>query len=405
MKFFSQLGKQVDDLWRRRNYDERLFPLVATQALAEYPPGDYVSPYDVVRWALREREGYPPINEEAFGEPPVVVFRGRRFYIEVLFWVDGATSIHEHAFSGAFHVLDGSSIHTQFSFALQRRINTRIRLGRLETTKLEYLRQGDTRPIKQGESFIHSLFHLDRPSVSVVIRTRREGSAPQYSYLRPGLSYDRFFRDEQLEKQLRFLTMLLHTQPKRALEAVRDILRYTDYYGAWKVAEIAYYAFEEGKRRSAFVALLQEKHGALADPIVAAMNEIGHRRRMIELRKTITNADHRFFLALLLNLSSRTEMFQMIATRYPKRDPRQVIMRWMEEITSYDGKAPLPVPFGSGTLEVFCGLLEGKEPRSVAKAIANSAATPAEAERLRVTVVDLCQIFAKSMFRDLLFAA
>lgn len=405
MEFFTQLGHRIDDLWRRNNYDEAAFADVATEALADKPPARHVESYDIVRWALRQKEERLPVNNESFGEPPVMLFQGRRFYVEALFWVDGTTSIHQHAFAGAFHVLDGSSIHTEFHYETRQRINDKILLGELETANLEYLNRGETRPITEGQRFIHSLFHLDRPSVTIVVRTPGEGWGPQYSYFRPGLAVDPFFADTQLTKQLKLMGMLLATQPKRALAAARDILRHTDFYGALKLAQLAYHQLEEGAPREGFVALLDEHHGALTRPLVAALDDIGHRARIIDLRKTMTNPEHRFFLALLMNLSSRSEMLAMVAARFPRRDPQEVIMRWMAEITRHDGKAPLPVPFGSGTLEVFSGLLAGTPPSAVARTIAKTGANPKESKQLHSTVVDLCEVFAGSMFRDLLFAA
>jgi hypothetical protein len=44
------------------------------------------------------------------------VYAGRRFYVEVVFWAEGTTAIHQHSFSGAFQVLVGSSIHTLYGF-------------------------------------------------------------------------------------------------------------------------------------------------------------------------------------------------------------------------------------------------------------------------------------------------
>ena len=41
--------------------------------------------------------------EAAFGNPPVTLFAGLRFHIDVYFWLDGTTEIHQHAFAGRLH--------------------------------------------------------------------------------------------------------------------------------------------------------------------------------------------------------------------------------------------------------------------------------------------------------------
>ena len=98
------------------------------------------------------------------------MYRGRGFYIDVLFWLDGTTNIHQHGFWGAFQVLAGSSVHCRFGFDLAEEINHRLRIGKLRLLETELLGLGAIRKILGGELFIHSLFHLDRPSVSIVIR-------------------------------------------------------------------------------------------------------------------------------------------------------------------------------------------------------------------------------------------
>ncbi|MFN2514442.1 MAG: hypothetical protein ABR568_23900, partial [Pyrinomonadaceae bacterium] len=47
--------------------------------------------------------------EGRFGNPPITLFAGPRFHIDVYYWLDGTTSIHQHSFTGAFQVLLGSS--------------------------------------------------------------------------------------------------------------------------------------------------------------------------------------------------------------------------------------------------------------------------------------------------------
>jgi hypothetical protein len=68
------------------------------------------------------------------------------------------------------------------------------------------MRTGDVRQILSGDRFIHSLFHLDRPSVTMVVRTKHDsGTDPQYSYFPPGIAYDPFVADERLSRLVRFL--------------------------------------------------------------------------------------------------------------------------------------------------------------------------------------------------------
>src|SRR5262249_44090820 len=183
------LGDLVQDRWRARRYDDATFPAIAEAALRELPPAEHLGAYDPLTW-LVQASTIPKqrVEMEPFGQPPVQVYVTSRFFIETLYWIDGTTAIHQHAFNGAFHVLAGSSIHCLYSFDERTRMNSAVLLGELRRDALELLTRGDTRPILAGRAMRHSLFHLDRPSVTVVVRTYNVAdSGPQYNYSLPGL--------------------------------------------------------------------------------------------------------------------------------------------------------------------------------------------------------------------------
>src|SRR4030095_11070923 len=98
------------------------------------------------------------------GDPPITLFSGPRFYIDIYFWLDGMTSIHQHSFAGAFHVILGSSLHSQYGFELKQTINAHLASGEITLQGVQLLEKGETRMILPGQQFIHSLFHLDRPT-------------------------------------------------------------------------------------------------------------------------------------------------------------------------------------------------------------------------------------------------
>src|SRR4030095_10603662 len=109
-----------------------------------------------------------------------------KFHIDIYYWLDGTTTIHQHGFSGAFQVFLGSSVHSQYSFEHERRITPHFSVGRVCLNSVELLKEGDIRTIIPGRRFIHSLFHLDRPSATITIRTYETPSAlPQYDFLKP----------------------------------------------------------------------------------------------------------------------------------------------------------------------------------------------------------------------------
>lgn len=127
MQFFANLGSLVEERWKEKNYDEDSFPEIAFQALVEKNPSENVDPWDIIRWCHTTHE-WPSQHDVdgKFGNPPLTLFAGPRFLVDVYYWVDGTTSIHQHSFSGAFHVLQGSSIHSQYRFENEQKIPTQV---------------------------------------------------------------------------------------------------------------------------------------------------------------------------------------------------------------------------------------------------------------------------------------
>src|SRR3954449_11680736 len=206
--FFSELGRTVLERWKRENFSLGEFSEIARAALDERPPAKQVDLAAVLRDFLLSEE-QPSQTESDFGEPELVVYSHPRFYIQLLFWMDGTTAIHQHEFSGAFHVMHGSSIHARYEFEKPRPVTPYLRLGKLRVKTMGLLETGSTVPIGSGQKDIHSLFHLDSPSVTVVVRTQHDpGTGPQFNYLPPHIAIDPHFSDKLTMRRKQLLDVL-----------------------------------------------------------------------------------------------------------------------------------------------------------------------------------------------------
>ncbi len=333
MQAFSDLGEKIGRRWRARNYDESVFASIAFEELTGSEVLTRFSGDDVVTWVLRN-QAIPPQNYTGFGQPPVVLYRGHEFYIEALFWFDSTTAIHQHAFSGAFGVLQGSSVHTLYGFTQGERVSSRLLLGSLDYLDCEVLRRGDVRAISAGNGFIHSLFHLEQPSVSVVVRTSAElEQNPQYTYFRPGLAIDPFYEPEPMMTQLRVLEVVRATRGANALMMAADtLLDGADFWFAYRLlAQVYQPLLEEGiwpeleKRARA-------RFGERVDFLQSIFEERQRQHNIIARREQIHDQDHRFLLALLLNIPTREGIFRLIAMRHNADAPRELISRWLGEL-------------------------------------------------------------------------
>ncbi|MGZ8982209.1 MAG: hypothetical protein ACXW2D_15805 [Burkholderiaceae bacterium] len=402
MRFFDDLGRALEARWMALGFDERRFPALAEETLRSSAPHRQVTASEIIRWVTQSSSIPTLVYGSTFGEPAITVFRGQRFYIEVLFWVDSTTAIHQHSFSGAFMVLAGSSIHTRFRFRTRQRINSHISLGVLSRDRTEYLRTGDSHQISPGDGLIHSLFHLDRPSVSLVVRTDHEPGGPQFSYYPPGLAVDPFYKEPILESQLQLLQMLRKTGSADFFVACADVLQHTDYYGATQLFFQHYEHLREHHPRelSRLLAIATRRHGKRTAPWRQVFAEFTRSQEIAALRATVQNPDHRFFLALLMNVADQRTVYRLIARRFPRRDPRRVVLTWVKQLAAQSKKTSIPIDLDDDSLVVFEWLLDHLPTRQILARV-KRLTTPAAFAEQKVNVTELLDRLHTSLFRPL----
>ena len=346
MEEFENLGAIVESRWKAVNYSEAAFPDVAATALAEADLPAHLDPWEIIRW-VHTATTIPEQHDVdgRFGDPPITLFSGARFYIDIYFWLDGTTTIHQHSFTGAFQVLLGSSIHSRYSFHEDKVINEHFSVGTLSLEEVQLLKVQDVRTIRAGRNFIHSLFHLDRPSATITIRTDHTPSAAvQYDYRKPHVALDPFFRNPLLSKKLQTVALLLSMKHKKADAMIGDLVCASDFHTAYFVLQETYQRLQSnemdelfglslGKERfEAILKKCRDTHGELTDLILPVLEEQERQLSIIRRRGTITSDEHRFFLALLLNIQSRAKILQLVKQRFPDQDPIETILDWVEEL-------------------------------------------------------------------------
>ncbi|MFY9607511.1 MAG: hypothetical protein WAU45_02710 [Blastocatellia bacterium] len=379
MQYFNELGSLVEQRWKDQNYDEKVFPDIAAQALSDTDPNNHVSPWEIIRWLFTSTHipGQMDITSE-FGNPPVTVYTGPRFHIDVYFWLDGTTSTHQHAFCGAFHVLLGSSIHCRYTFRDRRPINQHFLVGRTVLESVDLLETGAIKRILAGEQYIHSLFHLDRPSATICVRTYHTASgAPQYNYRRPYFGIDPFFKEPLLIKQVRSASLLLKMQHPDTDALLCELLARADFQTTFTILDTVHpdmtgnwleksFGVSKGEQRfEGLLEIARRRHGELVDLIFPVFEETQRQHNLVYRRELITSYEHRFFLALLLNVPDRVKVLELVKQRFPDRDPVETITDWVDELakTRVMGSAEANVlginHFDDDYLLVFQCMLEG----------------------------------------------
>jgi len=253
--------------------------------------------------------------DQAFGQPGVTLFSSTDFEIEALFWRNATPAIHQHSFAGAFCHLAGRSVHCTYAFEPEDALGG-VTTGQLTRQRLDILRPGQAIEIPMGAELIHSVFHVDNPSVTLVVRTHQE-QMPEMTYLPPGLSYDTSGRTLALHKKLQLLDTLSMTShpdyPSVAsamleqgglFEAFSILIRLGGHDGNTTV-------FDDASR------MLSRRFEGFSgiETVLAAAQEERHRCRLVARRLAMTEAEDRILLALLLGcenaqslLASATEI-------------------------------------------------------------------------------------------------
>ena len=330
--FFKELGDNILQLWKRENFSLEKFPQIATAALVKQPPAKRVDLPALMRDFLLN-EHHPAQTDSPFGEPELVVYNHARFYIQLLFWMDGTTAIHQHAFSGAFHVMHGSSIHAHYSFEKARPITPYMSVGDVRMTQIEILETGRTVPIASGHATIHSLFHLDSPSITVVVRTQHDpGTGPQFNYHPPHMAIDPSHSDLLTMRRTQLLDVLEAAEDQGYAELVLEMLADLDFERGFYILRHCMEYLQQLDEWDTAIKLFKKKHGPLAAGVAATLQEEVRRNNIKAMRASIIEPEHRFFLALLMNAPTRADLLKLIAQRFGKQSPLDIVLRWAEEL-------------------------------------------------------------------------
>lgn len=348
IRIFEEMGADLERRWRAADYDESSFPRLAEVTLAQFDAPNHVDPWDIVRWIHTATSLPAQLDRGAtFGDPPLTLFSGSRFVIDVYFWLDGTTLVHQHAFSGAFQVLLGSSLQSQFEFVEERKVNEHMSLGQVTLLQVQLLAKGDTQQILPGHHLTHSVFHLDRPSATITIRTKATPSAGvQFELHRPYIAEDGFFREPFTLRKEQTVSLLLASKKKEEADPmIGDLAASSDLQTAYHVLGAAFqnltgnpfealFGISPGRDRFAgILARARETHGDAIDRIQAVLEERERVRDLTGRRSMIASAEHRYLLALALNVSGRERVLDLVRRRFPEREPVRAIVAWIDELS------------------------------------------------------------------------
>lgn len=380
MELFQRLGESIERRWLEINYDEERFPALAKEELEKADIPSKLSSWEVIDWTLvqyelpRQRDVYAK-----FADPPITIFSGLRFEVDVYFWFEGTTAIHEHSFCGAFQVMEGSSIHSWYEFEPHESINTFLQIGEMRLKTCELLNKSDAHEIRAGSQYIHGLFHLEHPSATIVVRTDRSPlNQPQLSYHKPGFAIDPFFEQDTSIKKLQAMATLFRASRPETDELVTRMLASSDLQSSYWILMSLRHLLKANPlselfklespavRFEKFLNIVTKRHGKAAKMLPLVFAHQDTLEEIMTRRSYVTDPEQRFFMALLLNVDGREQIFSLIKQRFPDADPIEKVLDWtfdlsQTRVVGVEVSNALGIPdFGDDEMTVLEGILSGR---------------------------------------------
>jgi hypothetical protein len=141
------------------------------------------------------------------------------------------------------------------------------------------------------------------------------------------------------------------------------------------IAEL--FKLDEPKTRfDTFLDLVIDKHGKTAEILRPVFAHMDMQDEIVSRRAYVTQPEHRFLIALLMNIDSREMIFKLIKTRYPDAEPIEKILDWIFDLSQtrvvgIETTNALGLPdFGDAEMSALEGLLNVKTDDEIAAGFA-----------------------------------
>lgn len=311
LPIINDVGEAIRKNWSKYNYTEDALPEVATHELSQSALHSQIHPEDILDLALLADPSISAYQTDSnFGDLQLILYRHARFFIEVLYWVEGTTAIHDHGFSGAFTVLHGSTINAEYGFSNINKINHHFYLGELSDPIVRQLKQGSIETIYSGKRFIHAAFHLENPTISIVVRTHQDDDAmPQFEYRGKHLRIVRDFAPEFAKKiqSLRFIEL---NNPKKFSNCFIRVFTDSPTDDRYWMLRAFYMSLRQDIRLWEF--LLNMQKDEMVHKLLDSIEEERLLIQGVKLRANIQDPDLRYFIALLLNIPTWNGLVEFV---------------------------------------------------------------------------------------------
>ena len=324
---FESMAGAVEHAWAATNRSPDDLPLIAAEVLDRHRTElTRLSFADIAEEALATRG--PQLNADSpFGNPPITWLMADHFCIESYLWLENSTGIHDHGFNGAWMNLVGHSIHRQFQFDGAETLSPSLRVGSLNPVNWEVLEPGDIRQIPRGSEFIHDLFHLHRPTVTLIIRSfskhSRDAPRLQQSYTGFGdcsFARDSFGRPDWEVLQKRLMYSLDAVTPDLAFDLFSRRLGEDSLETALMMLKFIILHLKP-EPRAAYLRAFKAAYGPVAGRLVEALLLYRQNYTLLLFRRLAEDPEDMLLFGLLREPTDLTTVLERISTTTKASNP------------------------------------------------------------------------------------
>ena len=349
------VGRQVGVLWRKKGYAKEIFPEIAFTVLKESTLHEQFNREEFLR-ALWTRERLPKqlSLDNDFGQPPITLYSEGDFLIDIYFWLSPRTAIHSHGFRGAFTILQGKSLHCLYDFNRKETFQEECFIGDLCLREAVLLQKGDVQKILPGPTFIHQVWHLAFPTVSLAVRTFKERE-PQYAYEKPHFAFRKKEPSSPVQrKRLDTLAMFDQTKSPLSEKLLEELLSKTDSFeGIMRL--IGYMENTWGSDRTREILERLPRFCRWA-PYFLEVARRNITTKVDWLR--IQNEKERFLIALLYSCSDRDQILRLVRAYAPEKAAEEFIVEQLRGLIKHKS---LDFWLNQTALEVLELMVRGKQ--------------------------------------------
>jgi len=237
LSWFTEItiwARSLDQKWKLAQANSQNFSDFAFHEMQNHTFHDHFELQKNIQEIL-ELQTYPEqVNPSStFGDPPITLYvaEDKSFYLDLYIWVESQTSIHQHNFEGAFTVLQGQSLETEYTFTPTSQVGP-SHWGTLTPSKLIHLKPGNVRQVHLRDGLIHRVLHISKPTISLILRTGKANppiTLPQYNYDFGVLASPGFPPGEVVAK-MRALNWYLRAGHSPTYKMVEHLIPYADLW-------------------------------------------------------------------------------------------------------------------------------------------------------------------------------